>query len=563
MPSDMTAKPSELNQALSELAPYFWCAFGFAMFSGFLIFAPTLYMFEVYERVVNSRSTTTLLMLTILVIMAYVVMEVSDWARSETMRWAAMRFDQQLAQRVVDAIYTTQLRQPQGVVSQPMSDFKTLRDFFQNPVIGALMESPMALVFLLTLFAIHPYVGFFALVGGALQFGLTWLNERTTTPALMQANKTAIEAQKYAQNSLRNVEVMQAMGMQAVIQSRWSLKQLDFLALQALASDRAAVFQSLTKLVQTTMSSMLLGLGAYLTLENKLPGGAGTIIVASVLGGRVTTPLVQAVSQWRAVVNARDAWQRLDRLLLQVPAVPAAMPLPAPRGTLTVDNLVAGPPGSNVPLVRGVNLRLEPGQVLAIIGPSASGKTSLARLLSGLWPCMSGKVRLDGVDMHAWRKTELGPYVGYLPQDVEVLQGTVAENIARFGDVDMGQVQEAARAVGLHEFIMKLPLSYDTDVARDGAALSGGYRQRLGLARAFYGKPVFVVLDEPNASLDEAGDAALLKAMEHFKALGATIVVITHRSSVLSACDLVLLMREGMQQAFGPRDEVLSGLRAA
>lgn len=211
-----------------------------------------------------------------------------------------------------------------------------------------------------------------------------------------------------------------------------------------------------------------------------------------------------------------------------------------------------------MPIVRGINMRLEPGQVLAVIGPSASGKTSLARLLIGLWPSLSGKVRLDGVDMYAWRKTELGPYVGYLPQDVQVLQGSVAENIARFGDVDMGRVQEAARAVGLHEFIMKLPLGYDTDVARDGAALSGGYRQRLGLARAFYGKPVFAVLDEPNSSLDEAGDAALLRAMEHYKALGTTMVVITHRASVLSVCDLVLLLRDGMQQAFGPRDEVLS-----
>ena len=554
----MNPPKSVLDEAVSALVPYFWCAFGFALFSGFLIFAPTLYMFEVYDRVVNSRNVTTLLMLTLLVIMAYVIMEVSDWARSETMRWAAMRFDQQLAQRVLQAIYKAQLRQPQGLVSQPMSDFKTLRDFFQNPVLGALMESPMALVFLLTLFAIHPYAGFFALLGGALQFGLTWLNERTTTPALMKANSTAIDASKYAQNTLRHAEVMQAMGMRAAIQSRWALKQLDFLALQALASDRAAVFQSLSRLVQSTLSSLLLGLGAYLALENKLPGGPGTIIVASVLGGRVTTPLLAAVSQWRPVVNARDAWMRLNGLLSQMPPEAVTMPLPAPRGTLTVDNLVAGAPGANMPIVRGINMRLEPGQVLAVIGPSASGKTSLARLLIGLWPSLSGKVRLDGVDMYAWRKTELGPYVGYLPQDVQVLQGSVAENIARFGDVDMGRVQEAARAVGLHEFIMKLPLGYDTDVARDGAALSGGYRQRLGLARAFYGKPVFAVLDEPNSSLDEAGDAALLRVMEHYKALGTTMVVITHRASVLSVCDLVLLLRDGMQQAFGPRDEVLS-----
>lgn len=554
----MNPPKSVLDEAVSALVPYFWCAFGFALFSGFLIFAPTLYMFEVYDRVVNSRNVTTLLMLTLLVIMAFVIMEVSDWARSETMRWAAMRFDQQLAPRVLQAIYKAQLRQPQGLVAQPMNDFKTLRDFFQNPVLGALMESPMALVFLLTLFAIHPYAGFFALLGGALQLGLTWLNERTTTPALMKANSTAIEASKYAQNTLRNAEVMQAMGMRAAIESTWALKQLDFLALQALASDRAAVFQSLSKLVQSTLSSLLLGLGAYLALENKLPGGPGTIIVASVLGGRVTTPLLAAVAQWRPVVNARDAWNRLNGLLAQMPPEPVNMPLPAPRGTLTVDNLVAGAPGTNLPIVRGINMRLEHGQVLAIIGPSASGKTSLARLLIGLWPSLSGKVRLDGVDMHAWRKTELGPYVGYLPQDVEVLQGSVAENIARFGDVDMGRVQEAARAVGLHEFIMKLPLGYDTDVARDGAALSGGYRQRLGLARAFYGKPVFVVLDEPNSSLDDAGDAALLRAMEHFKALGTTMVVITHRASVLSVCDLVLLMRDGMQHAFGPRDEILS-----
>lgn len=325
----MNPPKSVLDEAVSALVPYFWCAFGFALFSGFLIFAPTLYMFEVYDRVVNSRNVTTLLMLTLLVIMAYVIMEVSDWARSETMRWAAMRFDQQLAQRVLQAIYKAQLRQPQGLVSQPMSDFKTLRDFFQNPVLGALMESPMALVFLLTLFAIHPYAGFFALLGGALQFGLTWLNERTTTPALMKANSTAIDASKYAQNTLRHAEVMQAMGMRAAIQSRWALKQLDFLALQALASDRAAVFQSLSRLVQSTLSSLLLGLGAYLALENKLPGGPGTIIVASVLGGRVTTPLLAAVSQWRPVVNARDAWMRLNGLLSQMPPRPS--PCPCPR----------------------------------------------------------------------------------------------------------------------------------------------------------------------------------------------------------------------------------------
>lgn len=559
----MTSQKTELEEALGGLTPYLAWAFGFAFLSSFLIFAPTLYMFEVYDRVINSRSVNTLLMLTIGVVLAYVVMEISDWARAQTMQAALMRFDRLLADRVMEAMYASQLRSAQGLVAQPMNDFKTIRDFFHNPVLVSVMEAPMALVFLLSLYAIHPWAGTFALLGGLVQFALTWLNERTTTPVLMAANKTAMEAQKYANNTLRHAEVMHAMGMYGAVKSAWSMKQLDFLALQALASDRSAVFQALTKFMQHTVASMMLGLGAWLTLENKLPGGAGTIIVASVLGGRITTPLVQAIAQWRPVVHVRDAWQRLNRLLSSLPAQPMGMPLPAPRGTLTVENMVAGPPGSQVSLVRGVNLRLDPGQVMAVIGPSASGKTSLARLLTGLWPCTVGKVRLDGADMHAWRKTELGPSVGYLPQGVALLQGTVAENIARFGDIDMNRIAEAARAVGLHDFIMTLPQGYDTDIARDGAALSGGYRQRVALARAFYGKPVFVVLDEPNASLDEAGDKALLRAMEHFKALGTTMVVITHRASVLSVCDLVLLMRDGAQQAFGPRDEVLSGLRAA
>jgi ATP-binding cassette subfamily C exporter for protease/lipase len=296
-------------------------------------------------------------------------------------------------------------------------------------------------------------------------------------------------------------------------------------------------------------------------MNNMLNGGASMMIIASVIGGRLLAPLAQLVANWKAVVAARASFERLENLLVNVPPKPDAMPLPAPKGMLTVEGLMAGAPGQQVPIVRGVQFALSPGDVLAVVGPSASGKTTLARLLVGLWPAMSGKVRLDGADVYAWDKTELGPYLGYLPQGVELLDGTLAENIARFGEVDMAQVEAAARLVGVHEMIMSLPEGYNSPVGRDGAMLSGGQRQRVGLARALYGKPVFVVLDEPNSSLDEAGDAALANAIATLKQLGTTFVVMTHRTSVLGVADKMLIMREGAQQAFGPRDEVLAALQ--
>jgi ATP-binding cassette subfamily C exporter for protease/lipase len=340
-------------------------------------------------------------------------------------------------------------------------------------------------------------------------------------------------------------------------------KQREFLGLQALASDRAGGYQALTKFLQTTMGSLLLGLGAWLLLHNELNGGAGMMIIGSILGGRVLAPLVQIVTQWRMVVNVRDAWQRLEGLLASAPVKPVAMSLPAPHGSLLVEALVAGAPNGGVAIIKNVAFSLPPGQVLAVVGPSASGKTTLARLLVGLWPAVSGKVRLDGADVFTWDKKELGPYLGYLPQGVELLDGTLAENIARFGEVEPAKVKEAARAVGLHEFIMSLPQGYDSPVGRDGAMLSGGQRQRVALARAIYDDPVLVVLDEPNSSLDESGDAALASAILELKARGTTFVIMTHRTSVLAVADKMLVLRDGVMQMFGPRDEVLTALKQA
>ena len=556
-------QPSELREAIASLRPFYVRAGWFSVVCSLLVLAPSGYMLEVYDRVVNSRNHTTLAMLTLLVLGAYVVMEMLEWARSEVMRAASVELDRKMSTRIFNAIFEANLRRLPGGTQQPLHDFRQVRDFLYSPVLLALLESPISLVMMVLLFLISPVLGWSALAFAVVQTLVAWLNERSTKPPLMQANRAAIEAQQYADNTLRNAEVIESMGMLRDTHRRWLAKQQEFLGQQALASERAGGFQAIAKLLQNTLSSLLLGLGCWLLLHDKLNGGAGMMIVASILGGRMLAPLVQVVSQWQGVVNVRDAWARLEALLTVVPAREPGMPLPAPRGALLVEQLVAAAPGNPLPILRGVQFALAPGEVLAVVGPSAAGKTTLARMLVGLWPAQSGKVRLDGADIHTWDKAQLGAHLGYLPQGVELFEGTLAENIARFAEVEPAKVEAAARAVGLHEFILALPQGYDSPVGPEGARLSGGQRQRVGLARALYGNPVFVVLDEPNSSLDEEGDAALARAIKEAKARGTTFVIMTHRTSVLGVADKMLVLHDGAQQAFGPRDEVLAALQKA
>lgn len=555
--------PSELRKAVAGLRPFFVRSAWFSLFASLLVLAPSGYMLEVYERVVNSRNHATLFWLTVLVIGAFLLMEVLEWARSEVMRGAAQTLDEKLHMRVFNAMFEANVRRVPGGQVQTLSDFKRVCEFLYSPALLAIMEAPVALVMMVLLFLINPLLGWSAVVFGLLQVGITWMNERRTKPPLMAANREAMSAQRYADDTLSNAEVLEAMGMLRSAHRRWIVKQRKFLQLQAEASDSAGGFQALSKLMQNILSSLLLGLACWLLLHNELHGGGGMMVVASILGGRMLAPLVQVVGQWQSVVSARDAWNRIDALLAAVPADANAMALPAPEGRVQVEQLMAGAPGTPAAILRGVTFALQPGDVLAVVGPSASGKTTLARLLVGLWPASMGKVRLDGADVQAWDKQELGPHIGYLPQGVALFDGTLAENIARFGEVDMSKVEAAARAVGLHELISNFPQGYDTLVGPGGIRLSGGQRQRVGLARAFYGDPVYVVLDEPNSSLDEEGDAALSQAIRQASARGATVVVITHRTSVLSVANKLLVLRDGQQQAFGPRDEVLAALNKA
>ena len=558
-----TAGTTELSQLIWRFLPLYKRAALFSFVTSLLVLAPTIFMLEVYDRVANSRSSTTLVMLIIWVLGTYLIMEWLDVVRGKLMYQASEQFDVSLRKRLFNASFDANLKNPNSGTLQVFNDLRTLRDFIASPAVTSIMDAPASLLYLLIVFFISPWLGVVALIGAVVQVALGVQTERKTLPALTEANKAAISAQNYASGVLRNAQVVNAMGMTGHIHQRWMKRQRLFLAKQAEASDTAGINSASAKLIQMLQSSLILGLSCWLTVKGMLLGGGGMMIVASTLGGRVLAPLAQLILQWRLVVNARDSYRRMENFLNALPERQYGMSLPAPEGYLNVEQVTAGAPGSPYPIIRGVNFSVAPGETVAMIGPSAAGKTTLARLLMGIWPSMSGKVRLDGNDMYAWNKAELGPYLGYLPQDVELFDGSIAENIARFGDVDMDQVREAARQVGLDSMIEALPDSYDTLLGEDGARLSGGQRQRVALARAIYGWPKFVLLDEPNSSLDEAGEKSLLETLLELKRRGSTTIIITHRTSVLPAADKILILRDGQLAGFGPRDEVLAALNKA
>ena len=551
---------SELRDALSALRAYFKRGAIYSLFTNLLVLTPTFYMLEVYGRVVYSRSSSTLLMLTLLAVGFYVVMEILDWVRQQMMDAASVKLDQQLSERVFNASFDAKLRNiPIG--ASPLMDLRTIRNFLVSPAFMAMLDAPFAIVIIGIIFSVSALLGTAVLIATLAMGVVAFYTDRTTRPRLKEAQTLNAEAQRYASTTLKNAQVMQGMGMMDNIRDRWLARHRKFLVAQAEASDNAGVGSSLSKFLALTQSSLVLGFGCWLMLLGLLPIDGGAMMIAWMLSSRAFAPIQQLIGQWRLVVDGRLAYTRVNRLLAGIPERKAGMPLPRPKGALSVENVIAAAPGTQAAILRGVTFGLAPGQVLAVIGPTASGKSTLARLLVGLWPSVSGKVRLDGVDVYTWNKEELGPSIGYLPQDIELFDGTVAENIARFSDVDREKVEAATQAVGLHEAITALPEGYDTMIGAGGAVLSGGQRQRVALARALYNDPAFIVLDEPNSSLDEPGDRALLQALAMHKSRGATIVIITHRANVLAVADAMLVLRDGQTDLFGPRDQVLNALK--
>ncbi|RXT36360.1 type I secretion system permease/ATPase [Bradyrhizobium betae] len=536
---------------------YFVIAAIFSLAINLLYLAAPLYMLQVYDRVISSASEITLLMLTIALLLAFMALAGLDAVRARVLTRASIRLDQTIAARVMTAI----IHQPAstgGVRTQFLRDFDTFRQFVTGTGIHAVFDLPWAAIYIVVIFVLHPSLGAFAFGCSILLILVALLNEWLVKPPLTEAGEVASRNYTFTEMSLRNTEVVRAMGMTAGLLQRWSRDRDRMLERQVIASDRAATMQSLIRFLRLSMQSLILGLGAYLVIERLTTVGA--MFAASILLGRALQPVEQIVGSWRSLVAARGAFLRVRGLLQVNPPHEPELTLPRPEGRVSVEALSFVPRGAAKPVLRGVTFRIEPGEVLGIIGPSGAGKSTLARHIVGLQAPSGGAVRLDGSDVSTWIESSLGHHLGYLPQDIELFAESVAANICRFNRGEDQEIIAAARMAGVHEMIVRLPSGYDTQVGEGGAVLSGGYRQRIGLARAVYGNPSLVVLDEPSSNLDAEGDAALADCIMQLKKRGTTVVIISHRPVTIGVVDKILVLREGAAEMFGPRSEILARL---
>ena len=546
------------NEMLAALTAYKRAFFNIGLFSAvinLLMLAPALYMLQVYDRVLASGNQMTLLMLTLMILGLFGLMGALEWVRSQVVIRLGTQMDMRLNQRVYDAAFEAQLRTGSPAAGQALNDLTSLRQFATGNALFAFFDAPWFPAYLLVIFLFSPWLGLLALGGAVVLMALAWINQRVSRGPLKAASELSVEATQQASAHLRNAEAIEAMGMLDTLRGRWLAQHTAFLAQQNLASEKTATVTAWSKGVRLALQSLVLGLGAWLAVQGQIT--AGMMIAGSILMGRVLGPIDQLIGVWKQWTCARLAYQRLEALLHAHPPRAARMALPAPRGELSVEHLGASAPGTRRATLANLSFTLPAGHVLGIIGPSGCGKSTLARLLVGVWQPLSGKVRLDGADLAQWDKHQLGPYLGYLPQDIQLFAGTIAQNIARFAEVDADKVLAAAQMAGVHALILQLPEGYETRLGEGGAGLSGGQKQRIGLARALYGLPAVIVLDEPNSNLDEAGEQALLQAITHLKTLKRTLILITHKPNVLTLTDQLLILRDGQLQAFGPTAKVL------
>jgi ATP-binding cassette subfamily C protein len=545
---------------LRATRPAFVTAIVFSFFTNLLVFVSPLYMLQIYDRVITSRNHTTLIVLTILAAYLLLVYALLEMLRSRVLVRAGILFDEKIAAPIFNAVHRGNLRNPAGGHHQALRDVDTVREFLTGSGLIAICDVPWVPIFVFACFLIHPWFGYIAIGGAVLILVLTVLNEAMTYSLLSDASRASIAANNQAQATLRNGEVLQAMGMLEALRNLWSKRHDRVIDLQAQASDRAGLIVASTKFVRNFLQTAVLGTGAYLAINGQI--SAGGMIAASIIIGRALAPVELVVANWKGFTAARNSYDRLKNLLKLVGLQGERMPLPRPVGRLALENVVAGAPGDNRAIIKGVSLTIEPGEVICVVGPSAAGKSSLARVITGVWARAGGTVRLGGDELDHWDPGELGKYLGYLPQDVELFAGTVAQNISRFRETDSTAIIDVAKLAGCHELIQSLPNGYDTQIGDGGQALSGGQRQRIALARALFGDPALVVLDEPNANLDAAGEEALMAAIQQLKAKGTTVIVVTHKVNILACADRILIMNNGMVQSFGPRDEVLGRLVA-
>lgn len=552
---------NEIAQALNDFKGAFRTVGIFSAIINLMLLVPSLYMLQVYDRVLASRNETTLLMLTLMVLVAFFFMSALEFVRSFVLIRVGAQLDMKLNKRIYTAAFEQNLKKAGGNAGQSLQDLTTLRQFLTGNALFAFFDAPWFPVYLAVIFLFNSSLGVFALCGTIVLIVLAYVNEVVSKKPLAEASSMAIAAGNLATNNLRNAEVIEAMGMLPNLMSRWFKLHGRFLQLQAEASEKAGIIGAGTKFFRVSLQSLVLGFGALLVLDGKITGGM--MIVSSILMGRTLSPVEQLIGIWKTWSSTRSAYKRLNELLAANPPRQSGMSLPKPLGHISVEAVTAAPPGSTIAVIKNLSFAIVPGDVLGIIGPSGAGKSTLARLLVGVWPSAMGKVRLDSADVYLWNKDELGPHIGYLPQDIELFAGTVSENIARFGEVDPEKVISAAKRTGVHEMILQFPQGYDTPLGDGGAGLSGGQKQRIGLARAMYDDPSLLVLDEPNSNLDEVGEQALVAAIVDFRKRGKTLVLITHRTSAIGVTNKLLVLQGGVAHMFGPTAQVLTDLTKA
>jgi ATP-binding cassette, subfamily C, bacterial len=558
--SQAAAGRAELGRIQREARGLLIAAIVFSIFVNMLMLTGPLYMLQVYDRVLGSRSEATLVALSILVIFLFLAMGLLDHARSRLLARIGARLQARLDRRVFEAALTRASVAPGDPLAlSAQRDLQSMQQFWSSPVSAALIDMPWTPIFLAAIFIFHPMLGWLAIFGGAVLVILALVNQKMGKTPILRANSANIVAEQMAERLKSEAEVLRALGMSDAAFQRWSAARGEALSTSMTSSDMAGAFNSTTRTLRLFLQSAILGLGAWLVLQGEMTAGA--MIAGSIIMGRALAPIEQAIGQWAILTRAREGREHITQLLSLQPPEPRRTALPRPKALLEVEGVSVILPGNPNPILRGVSFRLEPGQALGIIGPSGAGKSTLGRALVGALRPVGGKIRLDGAELIHFDPDTLGSYIGYLPQNVTLFDATVTENIARLApQPDDAKVVAAARAADAHDMILRLAKGYDTRLSASGGQLSGGQIQRVGLARALYGDPLLVILDEPNSNLDNDGSVALNNAIRRIKAAGGSVIVIAHRPAAIQECDMLLMLEEGQRRAFGPRDEVLRGM---
>lgn len=551
---------STLTAALWDFRREFVVVMLFSMVVNLLMLTPSIYMLQIFDRVLAGQSQLTLLAVTLVMLFLFLVLGFAEWSRSRLLVRTGVRLDQQLNSRVFNASFEANLGQLGHSPARAFNDLTNVRQFLTGNGLFAFMDAPWIPIYIAVAWLLHPFLGWLSLLFALTLVGVAWFSHTRTHGPIERAAEAGVQESGYVHSKLRNSEVIESMGMLGDLRRRWQIRHRQSLAAASDSQDANLRMQSLTKFVRYSFQSLSLGAGGYLVVLGEL--SAGSMIAANILMARALQPIDLIVGAWKPFIAARGAFLRLEELLTAHPERRSGVVHPAPLGKVQLNALTATAPGRETPILKGLQAGFAPGELTAIIGPSGSGKSTLARCLVGIWPHCSGEVTLDGEPVQAWERTELGPHLGYLPQDIELFEGSIAENIARFGEVDPDKVIEAATRAGVHDMILRFPRGYDTPMGEAGNLLSGGQRQRIGLARAMYGSPAVVVLDEPNSNLDDAGEAALVRAVQDLQAHGSTVFLITHRTQIVGIADRVLVLLDGSIRHDGPRAEVLAALQA-